>query len=421
MKPASFSILGSIATFSRKKSDHDYSVAIFCPRLTLTFGIAAAITLFASPALGKDFDRPRSTVLEFEILGDGDYLAIPVNIKGKEYAFVLDTGCSVSALDKSLISLTEGPSTFESVGMTKSDEILEFRSAPMMKAKGVILTPAEKITILDLSLLRKASAQECFGIIGMDCLKVFTLVIDLDGRRVYFCDPPRHRKLDTPTAPPIPLKYNENQLPQIEVEVGKKHYLFTLDSGDSGSGYIGIDSEPEMRNLLYQFSSIGIESDAKGTTTQSENVRCRLLKAGNVTVSDALFGFGKSNQLGLLFFRRYRTTLRFDTDEAFFEGTKYALDYDHSDWHGIELGSSSEGRLVVVDVLAKSLGSKSGIMKGDEIVSLGKFKVRPYRYPDVILALKVGRHEDQVLTVMRGGSQKQLILPGEALTRRMLD
>ena len=48
---------------------------------------------------------PDSALIEeFDVYNDGDWLLVPVTIRGKTYSFVLDTGCTSTFLDISLIS-----------------------------------------------------------------------------------------------------------------------------------------------------------------------------------------------------------------------------------------------------------------------------------------------------------------------------
>lgn len=45
----------------------------------------------------------RSLVIEeFEVLGDGDALLLPVDVNGRRYRFCLDTGCPLLIFDETL-------------------------------------------------------------------------------------------------------------------------------------------------------------------------------------------------------------------------------------------------------------------------------------------------------------------------------
>src|SRR5262245_60175453 len=189
----------------------------------------------AGAASSQDL-RPRADgaanrVLEqFSVFGDGDALLVPVQIKGKKYLFVVDTGAT-SAFDTSLLLGT--PLEITTVDTPTGISNVELYRPPEAAIGKMRFPGRERVVGLDFAKWRQISGHPIFGIIGMDFLATRVLQIDFDAGNLLFLQSPGQ---DAGRAVPISIR---DTRPYLVVQTLGGSFEFLVDTGYvGGSGWV---------------------------------------------------------------------------------------------------------------------------------------------------------------------------------------
>ena len=157
--------------------------------------VIAAVCVVACQAPGPSrVEAPADSVagsLEFTLAGPNDAaILVPVRLNGSgPYAFVLDTGATLTCLDEELADSLNLPSPTGAVGFgagigsTGSVRLVTIDSLQVGSARAFDLLGC----VLDLEQFR-ALGLEAHGLLGLNVLKSFRVVLDFD-RRVLILTP----------------------------------------------------------------------------------------------------------------------------------------------------------------------------------------------------------------------------------------
>jgi hypothetical protein len=113
--------------------------------------------------------------------GRGDHLKVTVRLGTNDVPFVMDTGASVTVLDKSLepkLGKLLGTSTVSTPGEKQNAGIY---GAPEMFLGGARLALGSDVFTYDF--------KECIGILGMDCLQHYCIQLDFSAGKMRFLEP----------------------------------------------------------------------------------------------------------------------------------------------------------------------------------------------------------------------------------------
>jgi len=104
--------------------------------------------------------------------GRGSLLIVPVRVDdGEELPFVLDTGSSLTCLDKSLepkLGKRTGTASIQSWGVTSK---LPVFAAPRLYLGGAPLVTGDHVVSDDCKKMPSDSDRPIMGMLGIDCLK----------------------------------------------------------------------------------------------------------------------------------------------------------------------------------------------------------------------------------------------------------
>lgn len=138
------------------------------PLALLLFALASGPTAaLAGPAPLAQLSMSRS----------GGLIVVPVQVEGKSCKFILDTGMTFSAVDRTLRPRDAGRSQ-EGSAMTPAGLIdVQFNRAPKVTIAGLPLR-SPMVLVMDMGKFSRAVGQDIKGFVGMDFLKDYTVQFD---------------------------------------------------------------------------------------------------------------------------------------------------------------------------------------------------------------------------------------------------
>jgi len=168
--------------------------------------------------------------------GRGNWLFVTVRLEsGEELPFFVDTGVTLSVLDKSLepkMGKRLGSGTLWRFGTTQKVGIY---AAPRLYLGSTRLITSKKILLHDLKEPSALSGRRVMGILGMDCLKHYCIQLDFEAETMRFLE---SHHLDTgQLGQAFPLTYRWN-CPMIRQSalVGEQITNVWIDAGYAKDG-----------------------------------------------------------------------------------------------------------------------------------------------------------------------------------------
>jgi hypothetical protein len=224
------------------------------PRISALF-LGVALTA-AAACVGAELPlhglTPKAVIERFKIAKDGTLVLLPVELKGKQYLFALDTGAVSCIYDSSLIPLLGAPIRTEEVETSDGGTRIQFFQPPDAKLGRSSLWTGFPVVAHDLRRLREGSGEEVYGFIGMDFLAKHVVRIDTDRSEVVFL-----RSAGPDAGRPLPMTFESN-IPYVQVHISglDEPQLFMVDTGCSPGGGTGL-----MRGNL--FDSLAVQGKIK--------------------------------------------------------------------------------------------------------------------------------------------------------------
>jgi hypothetical protein len=324
------------------------------------FGLTSSLLAAAPPTSVEVLER-------FAVHGDGDFLIVPVTIKGKVYRFILDTGCSSTVYDSSLRPLL-GPhiDRIEIKGAQSTAE-LERYAAPAAFVGKLPLPQTEPAMVYDLRSAYHCAGVDVCGCLGMDFLKQHVVRIDFDAGLLIFQKGIGHEQ-----GQPLRLHSGEiTDVPYVNADVcdSSPPEPFEVDTGDGGEGTLGADLFTALCQLgkLKRVGQCRCWALKEHTAQEGQLVR---LKLGSLEHQGLIFSSGRDSRLGLGFLSRYRVTFDFPAGFLYLCKRK---DFDHPSYRnrsGLHLHRAG-GETVVESVDPDSPADKAGVKPDDILLSIG--------------------------------------------------
>ncbi len=126
----------------------------------------------------------QNVIVEFDIPKNGRMITLPVQIAGKEYQFLLDTGATYCVLDESFRSSLGKPIKTVKVHSARKPVDLQFYHSPEISLGGVKLKKTGPVACADLEMLRRVTGLNFHGFIGMSVLGQYVVQIDFDSGKL---------------------------------------------------------------------------------------------------------------------------------------------------------------------------------------------------------------------------------------------
>lgn len=317
-----------------------------------------------------------------------DVLIVPVQLGGKSYRFILDTGCSVMVFDKTLRSQLGRPVGQESVRMAVGKLDTDVYAAPPLSL-GTLQVPMQwKVLCLDLTWMEEVSGFEIDGVLGNSALRDLIVRFDFDHHRMDILDPAIRDKSAWGTR--IPFAYDEGGVLRILATIGNDRTVpLTVDTGMHGTTV----------NLSRSTFAAAVESGdihtvrtaMLGTAARSESVQQGILS--NLTIGpfrhrNVRVGARGGHGLGMPYLRRFQVTVDFPNEAIYLaKGKRYDDPEEALDRSGLHL-LRKEGSIEVESVDLGSPSEQAGIRAKDRIVQIDGKPVATFRLCQILRRLK---------------------------------
>jgi hypothetical protein len=337
----------------------------------------------------------------------GEPIMLPVQVAGKTYTCLLDTGASCGVYDPSLpLGNPQETLDFD----TGNGPIpLKLHTPPKALLGDMTLHEHGPGFVLayDFSKFRQLAGEALFGVIGMDFLSRRVVQLDLDAGEVRFL-----RKAGANCGPELALKMEEpwrNPMVKIKIaDVGEQWFL--IDSGACSLGSGGLDKA--LFNTLVEKKHLEVVGStlvetAKGTHT-SRIAQGKSLALGDFKVNNAIFAESRGNSLGLCFLARFLVTFDFPNAKMYLKKGKAFDAPDLRDLSGLRL-IRVEGKTVVDSVDPESQAAMQGFKVKDQLIKVANKPVEKMTMFQLrrLLATPVEMLE---CTLRRGEEVKEIVL-----------
>ena len=330
---------------------------------------------------------------------------MPVTFNGKEHLFVLDTGSSHTAYDKSLrhelgkVKRIENALTFGSPIKT------EVYDAPDAFLGPLNLKNSNEIFCLDLKMLSLIDGKTISGIIGMNFLKRHIIQIDFDQGTLSFLQPVEDQHPDWGIE--LLLKFDTPGWPYITGEILESiNTNFVIDTGSNSTGALGSDifekniSEKKPKTFKTLFAT------ASGVI---QNRECRIdsFSIGSFEYKELIFSEANWSCLGLLFLSRHTVTFDFPGSRIYLKKGKDFKKMDETDMSGLHLLRIAN-QTVIYSVDENSPAQKAGIVPKDIILKINEKDAGKYDMWELRRLLMSEDKKKITMTIKQGENVKDV-------------
>jgi hypothetical protein len=343
----------------------------------------ACLPMFAPIAACEPGKETAKNVIResFRFDPDAGAILIPVRVGGQARLFDLDTGCAGSAFDISLRSHLGARVKSTVVEAPNGDKKVLALYAPPKAWIGSLPLTKDPVACDDLALLREASGCAIYGLLGMDFLKHWIIVIDFDEGRLDILSPAAPR--DPKWGECLPFLYDRGGTMCIMATVGKNfRVLFKLDTGETGTG--SLDSAFLAGLIELQQARITGDTEAvvlSGTRTFPV-ARLSHLSVASFRHENLRFTSSRTSSLGLSYLSRYRVTIDFPNERLYLaKGKRFAV-ADRGHTCGVRF-AFKPGRIEVVSVDEKGAAHAAGLRAKDSIVALDGKPVSQWKTSEI--------------------------------------
>ena len=347
-------------------------------------------------------------------------VVIKVNINGKDYDFLVDTGAPNVVSKELAAELNLKPKVYQKTGDSQGrKEELGFVEMPEMLIGGVhfIETAA---AVADLNQSREIACLNVDGFVGANLMKEAVWEFDYQRKVITIAD-----TIGAFTIPDnafkIPFTPAGSSTPLVDVSfdgVTDEHVTFDTGSNDY------FNSSDKVRKELLKSGKIenpviscgASSSGLFGVGKEDSTYTCTIVetKLGTLTISDQAVSFtgGKARTIGTKFFQHYRMIIDWNAKEIFLIPTD---DFVNTTFETFGFTPMYDGSKLVVKMLV--LGSeaeKSGIHLGDEILEINGNDYRNMtdeRWCDMLYDEQTLRLNKEISLVIRSnGNEKKVTL-----------
>ncbi len=316
---------------------------------------------------------------------DGVMLKIPASIFGQSRSIIVDTGCSTTILDRSFVARL-GPPSGQIIAQSPyaSDLTLNLYGAPKIQV-GQEKLPLNTIAAANLQIAHLISGEECAGVIGMNVLSKYLLVLDFAGNHLTLNHPADTNKMVSSSfVPMVPL--GEGRYAVSAILNGSHSLALAIDSGSSCS----ISLNPQDWKLVFGDDSqlIGRVSFFAGVGNNvriNHTVRVKSLRIGTNLYTDLLCSRlsnpNSISHIGLGLLRRNFVTLDCSNQRLGLVPRPH-LPEEQDDMSGLHL-LLENGQVTVYAVDFGSPADRAGIKAQDVIISLNGRRSTQFKMQEI--------------------------------------
>ncbi|MBI3860766.1 MAG: aspartyl protease family protein [Planctomycetia bacterium] len=327
-----------------------------------TLRVWALIFAIAWPLQSWAADSDENVLATFNVARRGDALLVPVVLDGQSYQFLIDTGCTASAVDESLKHLLETtPRTVRAGGNARARV---YRFIGTLGGHAALQVTSEAICV-DLSRLSEAFGHKIDGILGMSILKSHIIQVDCDSGTLAFL-----RAVPKTAREALPLSYDRLERPivHIELEPGEP-VSFMVDTGLVGGAALvfrrfrfnGLVESGRVIPVGAPILEISLFKENRFQMGRLDHVVIGPFRHERIRVSE-----GTDNAVGLNLLSRYIATLDFPHDRLFLRQQEQSNATDEFYDTGITIIRTA-GETIVAEVGPDSAAEAAGVEAGDRI------------------------------------------------------
>ena len=348
------SVLGSIWFWARQIRAGHVCIAVVSIFYLLLVSLAAA--------------QSNAGILQtVQLIDDGTSIRVPVRVFESTKYFSIDTGSTICMLDSNYK---------EKLGKPLKEAPLENGLVGEMKVKvfaapdiflGETKLNVRRILCSELTLFRLVTGEPFDGVIGMDALDDYTVVLDFDQSTLalYSKTPAEFTEL----GKPVPL-ISANGRYHIEATANRKAKVqLLLDSGSGNSISLNRTDWEQAFADSPQASRSATLGTIGGHIVESPLARLKTLTIGSRTVTNLVCTLSKNptsySSVGLPFLRQYRVAFDFPNKLLYLAPRLHVID-EEWDMSGLHLLRQS-GLVAVYSVDPDSPADKAGIKARDII------------------------------------------------------
>jgi hypothetical protein len=295
-------------------------------------------------------------------------IMLPVQVAGKTYTCLLDTGSAVGIYDPSL-PLGKVAETLEVE--SANGPITLSKHAPPKALLGDMALHEHGVGFVlayDFTKVRQVAGEPLFGVIGMDFLYRRVVQVDFDAGEVRFlreasanCGQECALKIEGPwRAPLVKIKIADVGEPWFLIDSG----LCSLDSGGLEKNLF--NALVEKKHLEVVGSTLS--ETAKGTHS-SRVAQGKLLALGDFKVNNPIVDESRANVLSLNFLARFLVTFDFPNAKMYLKKGKAFDAPDLRDLSGLHL-LRVDGKTIVHSVDPESQAAVRGIKAKDQLIKV---------------------------------------------------
>lgn len=368
------------------------------------------VTLFAcgcadEPQNSSDGSAEHKILAEFKIAKGGDPILLPVTFKGKEYLFVLDTGCSHTVFDTSFKHELGDVQKVRGVLTAGSRIEAELFDAPEAFLGPLNLQDCNEVICSDLKMASFVLGRKISGFIGMNFLNKYVVQIDFDKGTLSFLRPVKEQHTGWGTE--LVMRYDSLGWPHITGNILNCIKVdFMIDTGANSTGGLGSDifekflSEKKLKTSEILFAT------ASGVIRKRE-IRIDSLSVRPFEYQDLIFGEANWSHLGLSFLSRHIVTFDFPNSRMYLKKSKEFTKVDETDMSGLHLLRISN-QTVVYSVDEGSPAQKAGIKANDIILKVGDKDANTYDILELRRFLMSGDKRNIMMTIKHGDDVKDV-------------
>ena len=323
---------------------------------------------------GTVLQKDYNTTIPFTYDSINDWIVLEVEIKGKTYNFILDTGSSniitkelAAELDVKVLGAEEIKDTNATANTT------QFTRINSIKIGGIDFQNTIA-GIVDLNKITAVSCSKIDGLIGSNLMR--TAIWDFDFQNQLITITSDEDKLDIPTETiDTRLYIGTAGVPAVTLEInGEKVLNHTVDFGNGGNNILRIDRFQEQldANLISKYVKGNKKSFGAFGYTENQPYYYTIIdefKIGNHTVNNLItvVDDGYSNKLGLAFFKNYRIILNWKKKRMrMIEVTKAG----NSSFETYGFSILYEGEDAYINGIVEGSSASQSLIQGDKILSI---------------------------------------------------
>lgn len=388
--------------------------------------IGASLVLILGFSYELEAAKPM-VLLHSKVATDGDFLVLPVQIAGKPYSFMVDTGAIISILDRSFLEdLEVFDESIAAVEVREGRKSKLYASPPITirgTQSGTLSFPENSpVYCIDLSDARRVSDQQIDGILGMDFLAHYSLQLDLAAGELRLFD--SKTLTDMPHEASLTIDMVEGKLadcdivvyrPCLPIHTGRVSYWALIDTGSMWASLL-IDQQARdallERERLWEWSFI-LKDDGVTKVGTGDLATLRDLRLGPFThyLLNAM-GANPGCGLGIQYWRRYRATFDFPRQRLYLDKGPLFEMSDEAGHSGIFVGEVDGNEYkVVTQLMLGCFAQKNGVEIGDRLVSINGQNAKEMSVCHVLRRLSERREQVCELRLQRDGKEFSVTLP----------